>query len=137
MKVKLDQHGLMPVRAHKTDAGLDILSPISFEIRRGGFKVIDTGVHVQLPPGTVGVLKSKSGLSTRLDLHTIDGVIDEQYTGEIAVKLHNAGSGTVHFRRGEKLTQLVIVPCLTPELELVDKLEETERGDSGFGSTGR
>lgn len=137
MKIKLDPHGIMPTRAHEADAGLDILSPASFGIRRGDFKVIKTGVHVQLPPGTVGILKSKSGLSTMLDVHTIDGVVDEQYTGEIRVKLHNAGSGTVHFRRGDKITQLVIVPCIRPELELVKVLEETERGDNGFGSTGR
>lgn len=137
MKIKLDPHGFLPERAHATDAGLDILSPAHFGIHRGDYKVIKTGVHVQLPPGTVGILKSKSGISTGLNVHTIDGVIDEGYTGEIRVKLHNAGRGTVHFRRGDKITQLVIVPCIRPELELVDKLEETERGDGGFGSTGR
>ena len=137
MKIKLDPHGIMPTRAHEADAGLDILSPESFVIQRGEFKIIKTGVHIELPPGTVGILKSKSGLSTKFDVHTVDGVVDEQYTGEILVKLHNAGNGTVHFRRGDKITQLVIVPCIRPELELVDELEKTERGDNGFGSTGR
>lgn len=137
MKIKLDPHGFLPERAHDTDAGLDILSPAHFGICRGDYKVVKTGVHVQLPPGTVGILKSKSGLSTKLDVHTIDGVVDEQYTGEICVKLHNAGSGTAYFRRGDKITQLVILPCIRPELELVDELEETDRGDGGFGSTGR
>ena len=137
MKIKLDPHGLMPVRAHDTDAGLDILAPAPIRIPRGQYATVQTGVHIPLPPGFVGILKSKSGLSTKFDVHTVDGVIDAGYTGEIAVKLHNAGTGTMHFKRGEKLTQLVILPCLTPELELVDELDETERGDGGFGSTGR
>lgn len=138
MKIKLDPNrGLMPVRAHDMDAGLDILAPSDFRIPRGHFAVVRTGVHIAIPPGFVGILKSKSGLSTKFNVHTVDGVIDAGFTGEITVKLHNAGTGVMHFKRGEKLTQLVILPCLTPELELVDELDETERGDGGFGSTGR
>ena len=133
MKIKLDDFGIMPTRAHKTDAGLDIFSPIDFTVDDSF--VVNTGVHVELPAGTVGFLKSKSGLNVNYGIVS-EGVIDEGYTGAIRVKLYNNSGVPVRFRRGEKITQLVILPCFTPEVEQVDELDETERGDKGFGSTG-
>lgn len=82
------------------------------------------------------MLKSKSGLNVRDDL-TSEGVIDSGYTGSIVVKLYNHGDKSKFIRAGEKISQLVIMPIITPELELVQFLEETERGDNGFGSTGK
>lgn len=142
MKIKLDENAIMPTRAHSTDAGLDLYSPVDFWIEPSGspigdnYAVIDTGVHVELPKGTVGMLKSKSGLNVK---HSIigEGVIDEGYTGSIKVKLYNLGSLPMDFKRGDKIIQLVIVPYYAPILELVDELEETERGTGGLGSTGR
>lgn len=137
MKVKLEKGAYMPERAHAQDAGLDIRTPSPVHIPRGGYAIVNTGVHVELPQGTCGILKSKSGLSALFCLHTVDGVIDEGYTGEIVAKLHNGGSGDIYLDAGDKVTQLVIVPVLKPVLQLVDELEETERGTAGFGSTGR
>ena len=135
MKIKLDDDfGIMPMRAHKTDAGLDIFSPIDFTVEDSF--VVNTGVHVELPAGTVGFLKSKSGLNVNYGI-TSEGVIDEGYTGAIRVKLYNNSGTPVHFKRGEKITQLVILPCIIPEIEQADKLDETERGECGFGSTGK
>ena len=136
MKVKLDPGAYMPERAHSLDAGLDLRTPKYLIIQSYNSICVDTGVHVELPPGTVGMLKSKSGLNVKLNL-TNEGVIDEGYTGSIVVKLYNNGPGTVEIQAGSKISQLVILPVLRPELELVDELEETERGDNGFGSTGR
>ena len=138
MKIMLDKSkgAYMPTRAHETDAGLDIRTPVPFVLHRGCSKVIDTGVHVQLPVGTVGMIKSKSGLNTKYNV-TSEGVIDVGYTGSIKVNLCNGGKKMVEFEAGDKITQLVILPVLTPGLELVDSLEETERGANGFGSTGR
>ncbi len=134
MNIKLDDFGIMPTRAHKTDAGLDIYSPIDFTVEDSF--VIDTGVHIELPKGTVGFLKSKSGLNVNYGI-TSEGVIDEGYTGAIKVKLYNSSGVPVRFRRGEKLTQLVILPCIIPEgLELREELPESERGEKGFGSSG-
>ena len=133
MKIKLDDFAIMPTRAHRTDAGLDIYSPIDFTLEDSF--VINTGVHVEVPAGTVGFLKSKSGLNVNYGIVS-EGVIDEGYTGAIRVKLYNNSGVPVRFKRGEKITQLVILPCFTPEIEQVDELEETERGDRGFGSTG-
>ena len=136
MKIKLDQIAIMPTRAHDTDAGLDLYSPGLHIVPAGGSAIIDTGVHVQLPPNTAGMLKSKSGLNVKHDI-TSEGVIDVGYTGSIVVKLYNHGTTPYTVRKGDKISQLVIVPVVIPPIKVVDSLEETERGDNGFGSTGR
>lgn len=149
----------MPERAHDTDAGLDLLVREDEVVPAGGSAVFDTGVHVELPYfwfaqakkteiygkvkeayrrrlPTVGFLKSKSGLNVKHNI-TSDGVIDMGYTGSICVKLYNHGTEDYHVKRGDKISQLVILPILTPTPEQVGELGETERGDGGFGSTGR
>ena len=136
MKVKLDDFAFIPERAHNSDAGLDLKSPICIEIPARCSAVIDTGVHVDLPIGTVGFLKSKSGLNVNHDI-TSDGVIDVGYTGSIKVKLYNHGIIPYQVLRGDKITQLVVVECHFPDVEIVEELDNTERGNKGFGSTGR
>lgn len=135
MKVKLDPGAYMPTRAHETDAGLDLYSPDGLEVEVNRSVVIDTGVHVAIPNGYVGFVKSKSGLMCHFDIVT-DGTIDSGYTGSIAVKLFNHSLLCATIKAGQKIAQLVLLPIITPELELVDELEETERGDRGFGSSG-
>lgn len=136
MKVKLDEGAYMPERAHTTDAGADLRTPHDVIVPAKGSVVIDTGVHIELPPNTVGMLKSKSGLNVKHGI-TSEGVIDVGYTGSIAVKLYNHSDETCYIYAGEKISQLVVMPILTPSFELVDELEATERGNGGFGSTGR
>ena len=136
MKIKLDKGAFMPTRAYETDAGLDLYTPESFYIKPNGSVVIDTGVHIQLPKYTVGMLKSKSGLNVKYGL-TNEGVIDVGYTGSIKVKMYNHSNTPYYFDVGDKISQLVILPIISPHLELVDELEDTERGDNGFGSSGR
>lgn len=154
MKIMLDEGAKMPTRAHPWDAGLDLYTPVDVEVNKSsatvygydgwyrgsvytGCVTIDTGVHVQIPEGYVGFIKSKSGLNVKHGLTADHGVIDAHYTGSICVKLYNHTDAPYKFKAGDKIAQLVIVPCLLPELELVDSLEETDRGDNGFGSTGR
>ena len=136
IKVVLDKGAYMPVRAHEADAGYDLRTPSAFTIRPHDSTVIDTGVHVQIPAGYVGFLKSKSGLNVK-DSIVGEGVVDAGYTGSIRVKLYNNGTRQRFFCKGDKIIQLVLLPIFTPDLEQVDDLEETERGDAGFGSTGR
>ena len=135
MKVMPDPGAIMPTRAHPTDAGLDLYAPRTVLIPARGSAVVDTGVHVSLPEKTVGMLKSKSGLNVKKNILG-EGVIDEGYTGPIVVKLYNQGDEDVTIEAGQKLIQLVILPILTPALEQVDSLDETDRGAGGFGSTG-
>lgn len=152
MKVKLDEGAYMPERAHDTDAGLDLKAREDKVVPAGGSAVFDTGVHVELPMftfsiptdddllqlnrPTAGMLVSKSGLNVHHHI-TSTGLIDVGYNGSIRVKLYNHGTEDYHVKRGDKISQLVILPILTPEIELTDTLEPTERNDQGFGSTGR
>lgn len=136
MKIMLDDGAYMPTRAHSMDAGLDLYSPVDVLLMSQASAVIDTGVHVELPPGSVGFLKSKSGLNVKRGILG-EGVIDAGYTGSIRVKLYNHGGDTYKIRRGDKITQLVILPVMLLNLEQVEMLEDTDRGANGFGSTGR
>ena len=136
MKVMLDKGALMPTRAHKEDAGLDLYSRETVIIPAKESVKIDTGVHVEIPPDMVGFLKSKSGLNVKHGLVS-EGVIDEGYTGSIVVKLYNHSGYDYKIEAGDKISQLVILPIAKPELELVDSLGETDRGSNGFGSSGR
>jgi dUTP pyrophosphatase len=136
MKVKLEPWAYMPERAYPTDAGADLRTPYDETVEPRGSVVIDTGVHIELPPNTVGMLKSKSGLNVKHGI-TSEGVIDVGYTGSIQVKLYNNSDKPYEFKAGDKISQLVIMPILTPIFELVDELEDTERGNNGFGSSGK
>ena len=136
MKIMIDNGAYMPTRAHDVDAGLDLYAMDGQIVPAKESAIFDTGVHVQLPHGTAGVLVSKSGLNVKHDI-TSTGLIDEGYTGSIKVKLYNHGGFDYRVKAGDKISQLVILRVERPELELVDSLEETERGVGGFGSTGR
>ena len=135
MKVVLDPGAIMPTRAHTLDAGYDLYSREDAVIFQNSSGKFDTGVHIEIPAGYVGFLKSKSGLNVNNGIQS-EGVIDAGYTGSICVKLYNHGSQAVEIKKGQKISQLVLLPIITPDLEQVDTLEDTERGNGGFGSTG-
>lgn len=136
MKIVLDPGAYMPTRGHSTDAGLDIRTPVKLVVPPKGSVTVDTGVHIELPQNTAGILEPKSGLNVKKNIIGF-GTIDFGYTGSIRVKLYNMGWIPVRFKPGDKIIQLVINEICIPELELADELEDTERGDNGFGSTGR
>ena len=137
IKVQLDPGAYIPMQAYDADGGYDIRTPIDFMVGANNSSIVDTGVHIAIPYGFVGLLKSKSGLNIRDDI-VGEGVIDSGYTGSIRVKLYNNNLfKDKHFRKGEKIIQLLIVPVQTPVLELAEELSPTERGNGGFGSTGK
>lgn len=138
LKFTLDKGAFPPIRAHKWDAGLDLRCPEGEAqlIPSYGSAIFDTGVHIQIPHGYVGFLKSKSGLNVNHGI-TGEGVIDSEYCGSIKVKLYNNSDYDYYVGAGDKITQLVILPCECCEVEQTDTLEETERGSGGFGSTGK
>lgn len=135
LPVKLEPSGYCPVRAHPTDAGLDLKTPEMFHLPAHSFVKVDTGVHVAIPVGYFGLVFSKSGLMA--NGITSRGVIDSSYRGTIQVVLYNHSDVDRYFGAGDKISQLIIVPCITPEPYLVAELDSTERGEGGFGSTGR
>lgn len=99
LKVYLDENARMPTRAHSDDAGLDLYAERSAVIYPHSAEIFDTGVHIEIPTGYVGFLKSKSGLNVKFDI-TSEGVIDAGYTGSIMVKLYNNSDYPYHVKRG-------------------------------------
>ena len=136
MNIILDNGAFKPEFAHKTDAGADLRSPVESVVPARGSIVIDTGVHVEIPEGYVGMLKSKSGLNVKHDLIGT-GTIDSGYSGSIRVKLYNLGDTDYQIQRGDKIIQLVIMPCVYCKFTEVEQFADSERGTGGFGSTGR
>ena len=137
MKIKLDPGAYEPTRAHETDAGLDLYAKDAQIVSAKESAVFRTGIHVKLPRGTAGIMSSKSGLCVNHDI-TSTGLIDEGYDGEIVVKLFNHGGHDYNVGAGDKISQLVIMPVLYDGVEIVEDLEQdSERGNNGFGSSGR
>lgn len=136
MKIQLDPGAYMPDRAHEDDAGLDIRASEAQIVKARDCAVFDTGAHIQIPAGYCGLLVSKSGLNVKHGLLST-GLIDAGYTGSIAVKLYNNSDEDYHVEAGDKISQLVVLPFLAESLELVETLEESDRGEKGFGSSGR
>ena len=149
VNLKLDVNAYRPTKAHDTDAGFDLYTPYDFKLPPAtcvnsgdatneawlGSAIIDTGVHIEIPKGYVGFIKSKSGLNIKQGI-TAEGVIDSGYTGSIVVKLYNNTEVPYYFKAGNKITQLVILPIPDIELVEVEEFADTERGDNGFGSSG-
>lgn len=137
LKIMLDDGAIMPTRAHAHDAGLDLYAQEGRIIEAKESAIFDTGVHVLIPEGYVGLLMSKSGLNVKYGL-TSEGVVDASYTGSIVVKLYNNSGFDYHVRTGDKISQLLIMQIETPSLiQVNDFAEKTERGSNGFGSSGR
>lgn len=126
----------MPTKAHAADAGWDLYAPEDVTVPARGSVTINTGVHVQLPRGTAGLIVSKSGLNVKHNL-TSTGLIDQGYTGSIRVKLYNHGDEDYTIEAGDKISQLVVLKIMDVSLQEVSELDESERGANGFGSSGR
>lgn len=137
MKIVLDEGAYLPEKAHEADAGYDLRTPERVVLRRHDCVCIDTGVHMEIPKGWYGKLESKSGLNVRHGIVSLGGVIDSGYTGTIVAKLYNFGDEDHVFEAGDKIVQIVFMQCGNFSLTQFDKLEETDRGDNGFGSSGK
>lgn len=136
MKIMLDEGAKMPKKAHATDVGYDIFSPIDVVVPAHRSVFIDSGVHIQIPLDIAGVLISKSGLNVKHGI-TSTGLIDPDYTGPIGVKLYNNSGTDYRITAGDKITQIMFIPYITVFFKVEDSLDDTERGDGGFGSTGK
>lgn len=137
--LKLDEELPAPSRAHQGDAGLDLYARHPMVLAPGERAAVATGVAAAIPPGYAGLVVPRSGLAARSGVGVVNapGLIDSGYRGEIRVALINHGREAFEVRRADRIAQLVIVAVAAPEVELVDRLEETERGPGGFGSSGR
>lgn len=136
MKIKLDEGAFSPKRAHATDAGLDIFAIHDGVVPARKSAIFHTGVHIQAPHESMGDVRPKSGLMFNHELLTF-GTVDEGYDGEVMVKMFNFSDEDFIVRRGDKITQLVVTRVLYEDVEIVCDIESGERGNAGFGSTGR
>lgn len=135
--VKLNDGAFAPRLAHADDAGLDLRANEEKIIPAKGSASFDTGFCIRIPEGFYGKIESKSGLNVKHDVVSCGGVIDSGYTGSIVVKLYNFSNEDYHVYAGDKIAQLIIMPHVTLDLHLVSELGETDRGENGFGSSGR
>ena len=140
MEIKrLDSDLPLPRYAHPGDAGLDLYAAEDVDIAPGRRTLIPTGIAIAIPEGFAGFVQPLSGLAVRQGLSVVNtpGLIDSHYRGEIKVIAINLDpSETINIVRGDKIAQLVIQPVARVDLSEVDELDETARGEGGFGSTG-
>ena len=142
IKIKaMNEHFRIPTVGSKYSAGSDLYAaePFSIEIESGQSKLIHTGIAVEIPEGYFGAIFARSGLATKQGLAPANkvGVIDNHYRGGIMVRVHNHCNKTRTVNPGDRIAQLVIIPYVKAEFQLVNVLNDTDRGESGFGSTGR
>ena len=136
MKIKLDEGAKEPTRAHPTDAGLDLYAMEGGIVRAKQSATFRTGVHVEIPNETAGVLLPKSGLMIGRDIISF-GVVDEGYDGEVMCHLFNFSYDDYTVRAGDKITQMLVVDVRYEPVEIVKEINSGERKSNGFGSTGR
>ena len=139
MKIKIEKivpEVEIPVYASEGDAGMDLVAT-SEVIGKEGYLEFGTSLKVAIPDGYVGLIYPRSSISKKnMMLCNSVGVIDSGYRGEIKVRFKPANAGQGRYKIGDKVAQLVIMPYPKVEFEEVESLDETERGDGGFGSTG-
>ena len=124
-------------KAHEGDAGFDIIASLPVIAPAGDRVLVSTALKVAIPKGYVGFLKSRSGLALKHGLEVGAGVIDHGYTGEIKVLIHNHSQTAHYINLGDKIAQMVILPIWGKNaIELVESLDDSERGKGGFNSTG-
>jgi dUTP pyrophosphatase len=137
--LRLDPALPIPVAAHTGDAGVDLCARTDVTLAPGERSLVPTGLAVAIPDGYVGLVTPRSGLAVRHGIGVVNapGVIDSGYRGEIQVILVNHGQQPVTLGRGDRIAQLVVVAHGAPEMTEVDTLPGSERGEGGFGSSGR
>ena len=135
---KLDANAKLPAYGSAFAAGADLYACAGADIPAGETAFIHTGIAIELPAGTVGLVYARSGLACKQDLAPANkvGVVDPDYRGEILVALHNHGQTPASVQDGERVAQLVVTPYCTAEFLEAETLSETVRGAGGYGSTG-
>ncbi len=129
----------MPAHSHEGDAGVDLYTSIDFSLEVGERRLVPTGVAIAIPQNYVGLVCPRSGMAAKHGISVVNspGVVDSGYRGELKVALINHGAEPIDFKRGDRISQLLVVPVTVQEFTEVAELPPTERGEGGFGSTGR
>ena len=138
MQIKLNQGAIMPAYQTEGAAGMDLHALLSEPVvlAPGQRRCVPTGVFVAIPPGLEGHIRPRSGHANRNGITTLSGTIDSDYRGELAANLINLGQENFVIRSGDRIAQIVFAPIVRASFNQVDELDETVRGERGFGSTG-
>lgn len=134
---KLHQDAIVPQYAHPGDAGLDICSLEDYELQLSERHTFKTGISMSIPEGFVALIWDKSGLAGKYGIKVMGGVIDSGYRGEYLIVLLNTSNKAYTIKKGDKIAQILIQPIVSVEVEETKELDNTDRGDGNFGSTGR
>jgi len=133
---RMDKELDLPEYAKEDDAALDLRASEDVELLPMEKKIAKTGIKVAIPKGHVGLLWDRSGMAAKYSIHVLAGVIDSGYRGEIGVVLINLGKDAFPIEKGMRIAQMLIQPVLNMKVKEVDNLDDTKRGDGGFGSSG-
>ena len=138
IKTTLSDGAVAPSYQTGGSAGMDLRCTVDVELAPLERKLVPTGLRMAIPLGYEGQVRPRSGLALKQGISLVNtpGTIDSDYRGEIQCILINLGSETVRLAKGERIAQLVVVPVVQAHIEVVDSLDDTERGEGGFGSTG-
>ncbi len=138
LKIKrLKPDAILPNYAHPGDVGMDLYSLENYTLHPGERRVFDLGFATEFEAGYAAIIKDKSSLPKNGGIHTMGGVYDAGYRGEYNVQLVNLGDKPYDIKKGDKIAQLIIYPITIAEIEKVNELSESSRGEGRFGSTGR
>jgi len=133
---KINDKATTPTFGSKHSAAMDFYSCQDVELQPGDYTLVETGIVVEIPEGYWGNIRDRSGLAAKHAIHTLAGVIDSDYRGEIKIVLINLSKETYNIKIGDRIAQMIISKHESPMLEEVSELEDTDRGEGSFGSTG-
>ena len=126
----------LPTKSHPSDAGWDLYSVEQLDLQPGKRHSVYTGIALEIPKGYVGLIWPRSGMAVKKGIHTLAGVIDAGYRGEITVCLLNTGDEPCSISKGDRIAQILFQEAPHFELEIVEEFSKSDRGEGGFGSTG-
>jgi len=133
---KINDKATTPSFGSEHSAAMDLYASESVVLEPGEYTLVQTGIAMEIPKGYWGNVRDRSGLAAKHAIHTMAGVIDSDYRGEIKVALINLGKEIYNVAIGDRIAQMIIAKHESPTLEEVDELDETDRGEGSFGSTG-
>lgn len=133
---KISDEAIAPSCHHKGDAGFDLRSVEEIVLKPGERVKVKTGVAMEIPEGYAGLVWDRSGMAANHGIKTMAGVVDSSYRGEISVVLVNLSDKDLKIEKGHKIAQMLVQKVENPEIEIVESLDDSERGEGGFGSTG-
>lgn len=135
--LRLDPNASLPTRAHHNDLGIDLYALEDTYLKGTGITKVRTGIAIQFPEDVGGIIKDRSSVATKCEIFTVAGVIDPQYTGEIIIAFYNPKPLTFKFNAGDKIAQLVLQHAIIIDPTEITEINNTIRGDKGFGSSGQ